>query len=326
MRGASSRIACWLVSLTLLLSTESLARQAAYKRRSPSPTSRVHEAGGSHRQVFERQTGQPDFSASISGDSVTFGDPSSRGTSYNYYYSTFPVPEGYGAGGVASTASSPSGTLPPQAPAAQPTLPSTSTATTSVAFQSPTAASPMASQSSTVQSCDKAHTKFEINRLLIDCEAKLKNCTASILLLAHNVTVANRDQIASQLAPKIQQLGTILQSYVRSIQSCGNDRRPLSSDQGVSISDVSWSAFQVVLTLKPVFQCVTKLYQPFPAIKSICTPLFSSLSTALAAIIGACGIQINLFETRFMPLVSPQLKEFTDIGDDFASFVGSFES
>jgi hypothetical protein len=36
-------------------------------------------------------------------------------------------------------------------------------------------------------------------------------------------------------------------------------------------SDVSWSAFQVVLTLKAVFESITCLYKPFPVIKTLCS-------------------------------------------------------
>lgn len=56
------------------------------------------------------------------------------------------------------------------------------------------------------------------------------------------------------------------------------------------------------------------------------TDVLVAISTALAGLIGACGEQINLFDTQFFPLVTPQIEELTDLDDDFVSFIGDFIS
>ncbi|KAH9445502.1 hypothetical protein MJO28_012655 [Puccinia striiformis f. sp. tritici] len=174
--------------------------------------------------------------------------------------------------------------------------------------------------------CDKAHTKAEINRVLIQCEAKLKLSADPIQTLVKQVTKDNTKQLGAQMVTNLQTILAQLRSDLGNVQVCGSDAKPLSPDKGIALSDASWSAFQVVLTLKAVFESITGLYKPFPVIRDMCSDYLLTISTALASLIGACGEQMNLFDTRFFPLVTPQLEEFTGIDDNFVSFVGSFTS
>jgi len=331
MQGACLGLAWCILSLAILLATESLASQAPHERRTPLPI----KAGASRRKVLQRQTVDPNFSASISGDfatsdnvvlpvaskpnfsdSITFNNPPRITTSYSYSYGTALGSKGCQTSDGSNIQVPSTSTNPTQTPALAPSSSPTSTAASYVST----------GQSTIVQVCNKQNVKSEINRMLIECEAKMQARAGPISLLAKGVTAANSKQIATQLGSNLEEVGVHLKSYVSSIQSCGNDPNPLSADRQIAISDVAWSAFQVVLTLKPLFKSIVGLYERFPIIKSTCADPLSKLSTALAALIGACGIQINLFDTRFFPLVAPQLKEFTNMGGDFVAFVGTFES
>jgi len=162
--------------------------------------------------------------------------------------------------------------------------------------------------------------------MLIGCDAKVKNFTQPIGVYVKRISSANATQTGSHILVALNNVTAQLKSSLTDIQALGTDATPLSPDGGVTVSDISWSAFQIVLTLKTVFQSVTGLYKPFPVIKQTCGDALLTVSTALASLIGACGEQVNLFDTRFFPLVTPQLQEFKDIPDNFFSFVGSFAS
>ncbi|KNZ52483.1 hypothetical protein VP01_355g4 [Puccinia sorghi] len=190
--------------------------------------------------------------------------------------------------------------------------------------------------------CDNSNAKAEINRFLVKCEAALKRSTAPIIARASTVDASNASQLATQIAAYLKDILAQLKLSLSYVQLCGIDAKPLSNEKGVAISDVSWSAFQVVLTLKDVYHSITGLYKPFPVIKAQCSGGYNSdvndnflcikpnvlvaISTALAGLIGACGEQINLFDTQFFPLVTPQIEELTDLDDDFVSFIGDFIS
>lgn len=177
---------------------------------------------------------------------------------------------------------------------------------------------------STTPTCDATQPKFAINNLLVTYNGKLRENSDCIVTLTNQVREDNSQQIGGLIAAELQKTITALTTCLSSVQVCGTDPKPLSANKGINLSDVSWSAFQIVLTLKTVFESVSCLYKPFPAIRQTCSDILLKLSTALASLIGACGEQINLFDTRFFPLVTPQLKEFTDIDDNFSSFFGSF--
>lgn len=174
--------------------------------------------------------------------------------------------------------------------------------------------------------CDNSNAKAEINRFLVKCEAALKRSTAPIIARASTVDASNASQLATQIAAYLKDILAQLKLSLSYVQLCGIDAKPLSNEKGVAISDVSWSAFQVVLTLKDVYHSITGLYKPFPVIKAQCSDVLVAISTALAGLIGACGEQINLFDTQFFPLVTPQIEELTDLDDDFVSFIGDFIS
>lgn len=193
----------------------------------------------------------------------------------------------------------------------------------SYSAQSATSSAPSVPSAPT---CDKTNTKSEINRMLVECECKLQTSSAPIIAYTSQVNQESAQQLASQIVLKLKDILSQLKLSLSNVQLCGMDPKPLSTNKGVALSDVSWSAFQVVLTLKAVFESITCLYKPFPVIKTLCSDTLLSISTALANLIGACGEQINLFDTRFFPLVSPQLEEFTNLGDNFVSFVGTFAS
>jgi len=188
------------------------------------------------------------------------------------------------------------------------------------------AAQPAASPAPSAPTCDKSNTKSEINRLLVECEWQLQLSSNSILNYTSQVNQDNAQELGSQIVIKLKDILNQLKLSLSNVQLCGMDAKPLSTDKGVALSDVSWSAFQVVLTLKSVYEPITCLYKPFPVIKTLCSDVLLLISTALANLIGACGEQINLFDTRFFPLVTPQLEEFTGLADNFVSFVGTFAS
>ncbi|POW00051.1 hypothetical protein PSTT_13348 [Puccinia striiformis] len=129
------------------------------------------------------------------------------------------------------------------------------------------------------------------------------------------------------MVTNLQTILAQLRSDLGNVQVCGSDAKPLSPDKGIALSDASWSAFQVVLTLKAVFESITGLYKPFPVIRDMCSgelPFDDFHSTR--QLDWSVWEQMNLFDTRFFPLVTPQLEEFTGIDDNFVSFVGSFTS
>jgi len=48
------------------------------------------------------------------------------------------------------------------------------------------------------------------------------------------------------------------------------------------------------------------------------------ISLALSSLIGACSQQLNLFDTGFFALAGPMMKDFTNLGNNFAAFSGGF--
>ncbi|KAA1086415.1 hypothetical protein PGTUg99_004457 [Puccinia graminis f. sp. tritici] len=315
MQSSIVLLACWLLSVELVLAKSSLKLDDNdFIRRLHTTGGKPHPGSRSRRSLVERERASTSDNAETSyQDRPTSSDgllaALSSGISLDLGYTSAPVSS------LVPVSSSPPvsfQTPPPSEPQA---------ATASLASVQP-AALPVSS----TPTFDKTHTKSEINRVLIQSEAQLKMPATLIQANVTQVTKENAAQIGSQIATNLKDILAHLKVSLTNVQLCGTDAKPLSADKGINLSDVSWSAFQVVLTLKPVFQSVSGLYKPYPVIKNSCSDNMLSISTALASLIGACGEQINLFDTRFFPLVTPQLEEFTSLDDNFVAFVGSFTS
>jgi hypothetical protein len=171
----------------------------------------------------------------------------------------------------------------------------------SYSAQSATSSAPSVPSAPT---CDKTNTKSEINRMLVECECKLQTSSAPIIAYTSQVNQESAQQLASQIVLKLKDILSQLKLSLSNVQLCGMDPKPLSTNKGVALvryssiyepflnssresdsayqhrvvlsflvlqSDVSWSAFQVVLTLKAVFESITCLYKPFPVIKTLCS-------------------------------------------------------
>lgn len=314
MQSSIVLLACWVLSNELVLAKSSFKLDDHNLNRR-LPNGKPHIGSRTRRSLVEREYAPTSDYASASVETSYQARPTSS-DSYAAVSSAIGFDAGYTSAPVKSAAPAPAESLsfvPQAAP--------TSVAATAVASGQP-APLPLPS----APSCDKTHTKSEVNRLLIQSEAQLKVSADSAQALVKQVTKDNAQEAGSQIATDLKAILAVLKLSLSNVQLCGSDAKPLSTDKGIALSDVSWSAFQVVLTLKGVFQSVSGLYKPFPVIKTLCSDSLLAISTALASLIGACGEQINLFDTRFFPLVTPQLEEFTGLDDNFVSFVGSFTS
>jgi len=285
-RSIALLLTCW-VSLSLqIVLAKSSAEADAHLARRTPAAGRLYSGTEVRRSLLGRQFAGESYSSAV----VSLSSASSATVS---------------GGGISESYVSAGPSMPAVAsPAVAPALPPVSSAPT----------------------CDKTNTKAEINRFLVQCEATLKKSTTPIIACVQTVNQSNVAELAPQIATHVKEILRQLKLSLSYVQLCGMDAKPLSNDQGVAISDVSWSAFQVVLTLKDIYHSISGLYKPFPVMKQQCSDTLMAISTALASLIGACGEQINLFDTRFFPLVTPQLKEFSDLADDFVSFIGDFTS
>ncbi|EGF98249.1 uncharacterized protein MELLADRAFT_73632 [Melampsora larici-populina 98AG31] len=181
-----------------------------------------------------------------------------------------------------------------------------------------------ASSSPSAPTCDTKHPKSQIFNFMKTCTDKLSTQACSVRELCETVTSENAQDVSVQLSGELNTTLNLLQSQLNNIQKCGMDPSPQTVDSGVGITDLAWSAFQIVLNLKSIYQVVLKLGGQFKVINDSCECILIKISAILANLIGACSEQLNLFETGFFALVTPELKTFTDIGANFISFSGTF--
>ncbi|KAG0143063.1 hypothetical protein CROQUDRAFT_96746 [Cronartium quercuum f. sp. fusiforme G11] len=172
--------------------------------------------------------------------------------------------------------------------------------------------------------CNIEHPKAQIHTFLSTCKKSIDVKADLIIGLCETTNESNAESVGTQLAVNLNAILTLLQVQVANIQRCGTDPSPLKVDLSVSLSDVSYSAFQLVLSLKPVFETATELTDKFPVIDKSCGSILIKLSTELANLVGACSEQVNLFDAGFFALAGPQMKDFNSVGGRFASFSGSF--
>jgi len=172
--------------------------------------------------------------------------------------------------------------------------------------------------------CDTKHPKPEIYKFMKTCNDQLSKQACTIKELCGTVCSENAQEVSIKLAGELNSTLNLLQSHVNKIQKCGTDPSPQIVDSGVGLTEIAWSAFQIVLNLKTIYKVVLELSSEFKVIDAACGGILLNISAVLASLIGACSEQLNLFETGFFALVTPELKTFTDIGANFISFSGTF--
>ncbi|KAH9810206.1 hypothetical protein DFH28DRAFT_986398 [Melampsora americana] len=180
------------------------------------------------------------------------------------------------------------------------------------------------STSPSVPTCDTNHPKAQIFGFMATCNEKLSTQACTIRELCGTVTSENAQEVSVNLATELKTTLNLLQSNLNNIQKCGMDPSPQKIDSGVGITDLAWSAFQIVLNLKTIYKVVLELGVKFKVINNACEGILTNISSVLASLIGACSEQLNLFETGFFALVTPELKTFTNIGANFIGFSGTF--
>lgn len=307
MQGSKILLTCLMITLKLFLAeSHSVINENPPTRR--ASLSRRDQALPEHRRIILERASKVET------------DLTSEAAIANSYTSFVPAPpENLSSSGQPAITQIPS-------PSAQPVMTQIPSSNAQSAItQAPSSTAPPAITQA-LSSCDRTKIKFEINRFLVSCEEELQSPVGEVTLYAAKLAKNNTAEASNLLAEKLTAIAGLLKAYNGRIQACGTDASPLSDNLGIVLSDVSWSAFQVVLTLKTMFEAVTSLYKQSPAFEKTCGPLLSNVSTALAALVAACSEQINLFDTRFFPLITPQLPEIQSIPGDFASFVGGFTS
>jgi len=172
--------------------------------------------------------------------------------------------------------------------------------------------------------CTATHPKAQILSFLNNCNEILATKLAVFKGLCDTTDASNAQAVGAQVASDLETVLALLNLGVAQIQKCGIDPSPLKLDLGVSISDVSHAAFEVVMSLKPVFETVTDLMTKFSVLHDSCESILLRVSTALANLVGACSEQVNLFDVGFFKLAKPQMKIFSEIGSNFDAFSGTF--
>ncbi|KAI8443667.1 hypothetical protein BY996DRAFT_6427134 [Phakopsora pachyrhizi] len=148
-----------------------------------------------------------------------------------------------------------------------------------------------------LNTCDKGHPKAEINRYLLDCNAGIESYSAVIIANCKSINKSNAQQTGTLILDGLRGLNNVLKLTSSSITSCGMDSKPLAVDKGVDLSILANSAVGIVGTLYPVFESISKLYEPYPLIEKSCSETLTNVSTSLSNVIASCGeqdtVQVN---------------------------------
>ncbi|MBW0509999.1 hypothetical protein O181_049714 [Austropuccinia psidii MF-1] len=178
------------------------------------------------------------------------------------------------------------------------------------------------SLSSFIETCDTTAPKSEIARFLGHCEAVVKPNVQTIDNYCGSARSAGVQIAKTKLLEELTSISQTLNLTITYVRSCGVDKTPLQETKGVSLAELSWSAYQIVLTLKRLFLSISYLSKQHPEVTQLTNSILTSISVSLSNLIGACSEQVNLFEARFFQLVSPDMKSLGKIPHGFASFIG----
>lgn len=175
--------------------------------------------------------------------------------------------------------------------------------------------------------CDKVHVKYSVNSYLKACSSGVEPYIKQIASSRGDVNDKNVKDSSGEMLKVLKSINSLLQKGLVSIQTCGYDKKPLTDDQGVSLTILADSAFEVIQTIYPAFDTISSLYESYPHVEDTLSDTLKSISTTLSGLISACGEQINLFDTKFFKLVTPVLSEYSGgEKDHFLNFIGTFDS